>query len=49
MKKGELDRIWDNLKTNFTEAYFELKEDTDMNKNHVGFVVNDNIDHPHVE
>ena len=32
MKKEELDKIWDNFKTFFTETYFDLKEDTEMKK-----------------
>ena len=44
MKKGELDKIWDNFKTNFTEAYFELTEDNELKKKHVGFMVDDTID-----
>ena len=38
MKKYQLAKTWDNLKTHFTEAYFELKEDNELNKNHIGFM-----------
>ena len=36
-------------KTHLTGAYFELKDDNELNKNHVGFVADDNTDHPHVK
>ena len=43
-----MDKTWDNSKTSFTEAYFEVKEDSKLNKKHVGFMVDDTIDQPHV-
>ena len=49
MKKDELEKTWDNFKTFFTEAYFELKEDNKLNKKHVGFIVDDTTYQPHVE
>ena len=30
-KKYELDNTWDNFKTQFTEAYFELKDNNELN------------------
>ena len=49
MKKEELDKTWDNFKTHFTEAYFELKENNELNKKHVGFVADGTTYYPHVE
>ena len=38
MKKNELEKTWENFKTLFIEAYFELKGDTELNIKLVGFV-----------
>ena len=38
MKKDELEKTWENFKTLFIEAYFELKGDTELNIKLVGFV-----------
>ena len=34
----EVEKKWDNLKTHFIEAYFELKEDSELKNKHFGFV-----------
>ena len=49
MKKDELAKAWDNFKTHFTECYFELYKDNELNKKHFGFVADDTTDHPHME
>ena len=38
MNKYELDKTWDNFRTFFTGAYFELKEHNELNKKHVVFM-----------
>ena len=43
-----MDQTWDNFKTHFTEVYFELKEDNELNKMHVVFSAK-KIDQPHVK
>ena len=40
---------WDTFKTHLTEAYFEIKENNELNKKHVGFVAYETTDKPHVE
>ena len=44
-----MDNTWDNFKTHFTEVYFELKEDNELIKNHVRFVVYETKYQSHVE
>ena len=42
-------KTWENLKTYFTETYFEIKGDNELNKKHIGFVADDTIYHSHKE
>ena len=47
-KKDELKKTWGKFKTHFTEAYFELKEDNEPKKKHVGFMAGDTTYQPHL-
>ena len=49
--KDEAKNKWDNLKTHFVEAHFELNEDNELNKKHVRFLVDETsiTDKPNVQ
>ena len=49
MKKDGLAKTQENFNTNFTEYYFELNEDNELRKNHIGFVADYNTYQIHVE
>ena len=49
INKDDSAKTREKYRTHFTEAYFEINGDNELNKKHVGSMVDNNADQPHVE